>query len=242
MNDNPAGTPSALPSAAPPRPSTSPPTRPASLQIPVPLVPVSSVPFMIGWGTIATYLFPHSGYNLGSGVSYLSPPSSSSPPKWTLQLESWYRAFCPHVWPMLEADQAREDEVRAALVQYYEKRKVEGAEPEELFDLGDEVRLLADRRSDRYGKLHVWPVVSPHPPSATAVECRCRLYPTSTKDGLLRFQLPDVPTDESRALGIRLYGRDLHEPDSEFWMPRDADAEEAEKAGDAGANRKVKRG
>ncbi|GAA5945151.1 hypothetical protein JCM10213_001577 [Rhodosporidiobolus nylandii] len=192
MNDNPAGTPSALPSAAPPRPSTSPPTRPASLQIPVPLVPVSSVPFMIGWGTIATYLFPHSGYNLGSGVSYLSPPSSSSPPKWTLQLESWYRAFCPHVWPMLEADQAREDEVRAALVQYYEKRKVEGAEPEELFDLGDE--------------------------------------------------LPDVPTDESRALGIRLYGRDLHEPDSEFWMPRDADAEEAEKAGDAGANRKVKRG
>ncbi|BGP20400.1 hypothetical protein JCM10213v2_008548 [Rhodosporidiobolus nylandii] len=100
---------------------------------------------MIGWGTIVTYLFLHSGYNLGSGVSYLSPPSSSSPPKWTLWLESWSRAFCAQVWPMLEADHANDNQVFKALELYRKDRERDGADWEELSGLDKDLQVLLDR-------------------------------------------------------------------------------------------------
>ncbi|BGP20368.1 hypothetical protein JCM10213_002321 [Rhodosporidiobolus nylandii] len=128
--------------------------RPASLQVPVPVVPDSSIPRLIVWGALVTYLLPHSGFDLGNGVSFTSSPSPSSPPKWTLQLESWYRCFCAHVWPLLKADQDKDNEVCAGLTLYRAKRRKAGAGQEELDLLWRDLRLLVNRTYDRYAKLY----------------------------------------------------------------------------------------
>ncbi|BGP20424.1 hypothetical protein JCM10213v2_008572 [Rhodosporidiobolus nylandii] len=87
----------------------------------------------------------------------------------------------------------------------------------------------------------IWPLLFPHPPSASACTlCRCKLYPSSFFDAL-RFKLPDFVTNESRALSLDLFGEDLNDPKSDLLCPRDADAEEAEKAGGSGVSGKVKR-
>ncbi|GAA5953952.1 hypothetical protein JCM10213_001593 [Rhodosporidiobolus nylandii] len=130
--------------------SSSPPPRPAYLAIPTPAIPLAAIPDLLGWSIIVTYALPNSGFAIADDVAFTAPV----PPRWTLWLESWYQAFCPILWQLLEKDEKRDNEVNEALMAYRRKRAQEGAAQEELDLLLRDRSRLNERRYTRRARLY----------------------------------------------------------------------------------------
>ncbi|BGP20354.1 hypothetical protein JCM10213_001592 [Rhodosporidiobolus nylandii] len=134
------------PSAAPPLPP-----RPAELAIPTPAVPRASIVALIPLGVAVTYIFPNSGFWIAD-IDY--GPSPSTPPRWTVWLESWYRAFCPALWPLLEGDEIADKKVADEMLEYRRRRWKAGAAADELDGLSTDWQALDKRRLERYVQLY----------------------------------------------------------------------------------------
>jgi hypothetical protein len=75
-------------------------------------VPLRDIPLVLSWGTLTRHLLPSApDIQLGDKLT------PDEPPRWTSWLESWYTAYDPLVWKVLEKDdeddRRRKEELRA---------------------------------------------------------------------------------------------------------------------------------
>ncbi|GAA6029264.1 hypothetical protein JCM8097_003594 [Rhodosporidiobolus ruineniae] len=61
-----------------------------------PSIPIEDIPHLLPPSTIKHFLKPYYAANWGVEPGCI--------PRWTLWLETWYQAYCPDIWPVLEAD------------------------------------------------------------------------------------------------------------------------------------------
>ncbi|GAA6042381.1 hypothetical protein JCM8097_004486 [Rhodosporidiobolus ruineniae] len=114
------------------------------------LVPLTCIPALLSWGPLASFLLPH--FDPMLRLQHVTP--SSSPPTWSLSLESHYQVFNRNVWPLLRAVHEREREYALDLMRWAWQRGQAGASEAEILDIGREVVSRIQRLLERFVRLY----------------------------------------------------------------------------------------
>lgn len=121
----------------------------SGLALPALSLPLEHLPTLIPFGALANRLM-HVLYD----VPGCEEPMPETVPPWEKWLETWYRAFDPRIWPLLENDDAKDRQAALIRCTLLERRTADGVDSFELRDLQHEVDLLSRRIATRRARLY----------------------------------------------------------------------------------------
>ncbi|GAA6008523.1 hypothetical protein JCM10207_007142 [Rhodosporidiobolus poonsookiae] len=163
--------------------SSPPPPRPS---LPTARIPVDTIPHLIPWPTLATYLLPLVSLAYPSLCAALDLPLTETGQfAYPLWAELWDYKFSLDVWDVLSKDDEADRLAFLLLTEYLEREKHAGATSWELAKVQNDQQALRARILDRWFRLFVYPSPFFQPPPYER-----HALVLSPTDDLAPFRLP----------------------------------------------------